>query len=99
MRKSRAASSSMSTRNSSSMRSRSCYPADHYVMVDDKVRILTELKKIWGTRVTTVFPRQGHYALAEEVARYPKPDITIDSIAELAEIDLPRLMKAGPAEN
>jgi len=49
------------------------YPADHYVMVDDKVRILTELKKIWGTRVTTVFPRQGHYARAEEVAKFPKP--------------------------
>ncbi len=74
------------------------YPADHYVMVDDKVRILTELKKIWGTRVTTVFPRQGHYARAEEVAKYPKPDLTINAIAELAEIDLPTLMKAGPAE-
>ena len=38
------------------------YPAAHYVMVDDKVRILTAIKKHWGTRVTTVFPRQGHYA-------------------------------------
>ena len=39
------------------------YPADHYVMVDDKLRILAAIKKIWGSRVTTVFVRQGHYAL------------------------------------
>jgi len=37
------------------------YPADHYVMIDDKLRILAEVKKIWGGRVTTVFPKQGHY--------------------------------------
>jgi FMN phosphatase YigB (HAD superfamily) len=74
------------------------YPADHYVMVDDKVRILTALKKIWGTRVTTVFPRQGHYALAPDVAKYPKPDITIEGIGELVKYDLPALLKAGPAE-
>jgi FMN phosphatase YigB (HAD superfamily) len=74
------------------------YPADHYVMIDDKVRILTELKKIWGTRVTTVFPRQGHYALDPEVAKFPKPDITIEGIGELANFDLPTLLKAGPAQ-
>jgi len=62
------------------------YPASHYVMVDDKVRILAALKKHWGDRVTTVFPRQGHYALdAAEVAKYPKPDITLDRIGELPE--------------
>ena len=62
------------------------YPATHYVMVDDKVRILAAIKKHWGDRVTTVFPRQGHYALdAAEVARYPKPDITIERIGELQE--------------
>jgi FMN phosphatase YigB (HAD superfamily) len=62
------------------------YPAAHYVMVDDKVRILTALKKHWGDRVTTVFPRQGHYALdAAEVAKYPKPDITLNHIGELPE--------------
>jgi len=74
------------------------YPADHYVMVDDKVRILTALKKIWGSRVTTVFPRQGHYAFADDVAKYPTPDITIDSISKLVEYDLPALLKAGPAQ-
>ena len=39
------------------------YPADHYVLIDDKLRILSAVKKIWGERVTTVFPKQGHYAL------------------------------------
>src|SRR6202142_1876103 len=62
------------------------FPATHYVMVDDKVRILAARKKHWGARVTTVFPRQGHYALdAAEVAKYPKPDITLDRIGELPE--------------
>ena len=45
------------------------YPAEHYVLVDDKIRILTAVKATWGERLTTVFPRQGHYALAPEVAR------------------------------
>ena len=48
------------------------YPAAHYVVIDDKLRILTAVKHLWGERVTTVFVRQGHYALdAREVARYP----------------------------
>ena len=53
------------------------YPAGHYVLVDDKLRILTEVKRIWGTKVTTVFPRQGHYALdARLVASLPPPPIS-----------------------
>ncbi len=60
------------------------YPAQHYVMVDDKVRLLTAIKKFWGERVTTIFPRQGHYALdAALVAQFPSPDITIDRIGSL----------------
>ncbi|MBB3227689.1 FMN phosphatase YigB (HAD superfamily) [Luteibacter sp. Sphag1AF] len=60
------------------------YPADHYVMVDDKPRILVALKQAMGDRVTTVFVRQGHYAAAAgaELEHTP-PDITVDSIAEL----------------
>ncbi len=73
------------------------YPADHYVMVDDKVRILTAMKKTWGARLTTVFPRQGHYATAPDVATYPRPDITIEHIGALVDVDLPTLLKAGPA--
>ena len=72
------------------------YPASHYVMVDDKVRILAAIKKHWGKRVTTVFPRQGHYALdAAQVAKYPKPDITIERIGELQEYSLEELLAAA----
>jgi FMN phosphatase YigB (HAD superfamily) len=72
------------------------YPAAHYVMVDDKVRLLEAIKKYWGARVTTVFPRQGHYALdAELVARYRKPDITIERIGELQKYSLEEMLTAA----
>jgi FMN phosphatase YigB (HAD superfamily) len=59
------------------------YPAEHYVLVDDKLRILSAVKKVWGKRVTTVFPRQGHYATDPSiVAAYPPADLTIDRIAD-----------------
>jgi FMN phosphatase YigB (HAD superfamily) len=65
------------------------FPARRYVMVDDKPRILGALKAAWGDDVTTVFPRQGHYAAdAEELARYPKPDVTIDHIGDLARMNI-----------
>ncbi|PWU13400.1 MAG: haloacid dehalogenase [Verrucomicrobia bacterium] len=60
------------------------FPAEHYVMVDDKLRILTALKKQWGKRVTTVFVRQGHYALDPKIVRqYPQADVTLERIGEL----------------
>jgi hypothetical protein len=60
------------------------YPAEHYVLVDDKIRILTAIKKVWGAKVTTIFPRQGHYAFDEkEVGKYPAADITIERIGDL----------------
>ena len=71
------------------------YPAKHYVLVDDKLRILAAIKKIWGSRVTTVFPRQGHYALdSEAIADYPAADITIDRIGDLLTVDPGRLLKS-----
>jgi FMN phosphatase YigB (HAD superfamily) len=64
------------------------YPAPHYVVVDDKLRILAAVKLEWGERVTTVFVRQGHYALdPAEVARYPGADVTLAHIGELASLD------------
>ncbi|MFL6373121.1 MAG: HAD family hydrolase [Pyrinomonadaceae bacterium] len=64
------------------------YPADRYVLIDDKLRILTAVKKAWGDRVTTVFPRQGHYALDEEAnSKFPAADHTIERIGDL--LDLP----------
>jgi len=72
------------------------YPATHYVMVDDKVRVLTAIKKHWGARVTTVFPRQGHYALdVAHVAQYPSPDITIERIGELQQYPLEEILAAA----
>jgi FMN phosphatase YigB (HAD superfamily) len=72
------------------------YPAQHYVLVDDKLRILTAVKKIWGSRVTTVFPRQGHYAFDPQIiAANPPADITIEHIADLQRYDLQTLLAAG----
>jgi len=65
------------------------FPADHYVMVDDKLRILAAIKKIWRRRVTTVFVRQGHYALdAKILAAYPSADVTLERIGDLLDHDL-----------
>jgi FMN phosphatase YigB (HAD superfamily) len=71
------------------------YPAAHYVLVDDKIRILTAVKRSWGTRCTTVFVRQGHYAHAPDVASYPAADVTIARIDELTAHDGPALVAAG----
>ncbi len=70
------------------------YPAKHYVMVDDKLRILTAMKKIWGQRLTTVFVRQGHYAQDPKIlSAYPPADVTVDRIGEL--LDNPLLTEDG----
>ena len=63
------------------------YPADHYFLIDDKLRILTAIKKIWNERVTTVFVRQGHYALDEKIVNaYPPADATIEHIGDLLKL-------------
>jgi hypothetical protein len=67
------------------------YPAEHYVLIDDKVRILTAVKRTWGKRLTTIFPRQGHYAHDPLVATFPAPDVTIERIGDLLNYDLPAL--------
>jgi FMN phosphatase YigB (HAD superfamily) len=78
------------------------YPAGRYVMIDDKLRILTAMKKLWRDRLTTVFPRQGHYALdSNAIAAYPPADLTIERICDLVNYDLPALLdafKAGHAQ-
>jgi len=69
------------------------YPANHYVVVDDKLRILTAVKKAWGSRVTTIFPRQGQFAHDPKIiAAYPPADITVERIGDLLEYELPDLM-------
>jgi FMN phosphatase YigB (HAD superfamily) len=68
------------------------YPADHYVLVDDKMRILAAVKQSWRARVTTVFARQGKYAHdAKEVRTFPPADLTIERIGDLLDVDLARL--------
>lgn len=65
------------------------YPARHYVMIDDKLRILAAMKTVMRNRLTTVFPRQGHYALdAANIARYPAADLTVEHIGEMAGVSL-----------
>lgn len=65
------------------------FPADHYVLIDDKLRILAAVKKIWSDRVTTVFPKQGHYANdAKILAGFPPADISIAQIGDLMTLDL-----------
>lgn len=72
------------------------YPARHYVIVDDKVRVLAAMKQIWESRLTTVFPRQGHYAHDPELlAKYPPADVAVSSIGELADIERSALLGAG----
>jgi hypothetical protein len=70
------------------------FPARHYVMIDDKLRILDAIKRIWGDRVTTVFPRQGHYATDPAIlAEFPPADITVERIGDLLEHDLAALAR------
>jgi hypothetical protein len=72
------------------------YPADHYIMVDDKLRILTAIKNAWHGRVTTVFPRQGHYALEPNLlSTYPPPDISIGRIGDMLDLSLEDVVGAA----
>ena len=64
------------------------FPAEHYVLVDDKLRILTAVKNVWKKRLTSVFVRQGHYAMdAAAIASLPPADITIERIGDLLDLD------------
>jgi len=76
------------------------YPARQYVMVDDKLRILAAMKKILRDRLTTVFPRQGHYALdPHNLSTYPPADLAIDRIGDLLDYELSAfLAPAGAGE-
>jgi FMN phosphatase YigB (HAD superfamily) len=74
------------------------FPAEHYVLVDDKLHILAAVKQAWGPRVTTVFVRQGHYAHDPDIlANCPPADLTVDRIGDLLEYDIPTLLGAATA--
>jgi hypothetical protein len=69
------------------------YPAEHYVLVDDKLRLLAAVKKFWGSRVTTIFVRQGHYASDPKIlSSYPPADISIGRIGNLLQYHLRELL-------
>ena len=71
------------------------FPARHYIMIDDKLRVLSMMKAHWGDRLTTVFPRQGHYACdAAIVAAYPSADFTVERIGDLIAFDPPAARSA-----
>jgi hypothetical protein len=64
------------------------FPAQRYVLVDDKLRILDAIKKVWRERVTTVFPRQGHYAHDPRLlAQYPPADVTVERIGDILRLE------------
>ena len=74
------------------------YPAAHYVLIDDKPRILAAVKAVWGDRVTTVLPRQGQFALDQKVLQaLPSPDLAIERIGDLLGYDLSGLVPDLPA--
>ncbi len=69
------------------------YPAEHYLLVDDKLRILAAAKQFWRSRVITIFVRQGHYATDPKIlASYPPADISIGRIGDLLQYHLPELL-------
>jgi FMN phosphatase YigB (HAD superfamily) len=72
------------------------YPARHYVLVDDKPRILAAVKQVWGGRVTTVCPRQGQYARDPAAhTAFPPADLTVERVGDLLDHDLPALLAAA----
>ena len=75
-------------------------PGDHYVVIDDKLKLLTAIKEQWKDRVTTIFPKQGHYAHdPKNQTAYPPADISIDRIGDLLDFDLPRILSAKAASS
>ena len=77
------------------------YPARHYVMVDDKAPLLAAMKRVLGEKLTTVFVRQGHYAMeyasaARSTAIDARPDLQIDRIGDLLELQLSDFLAAAP---
>jgi FMN phosphatase YigB (HAD superfamily) len=71
------------------------YPAEHYIVVDDKLWLLDAMKRHWGARVTTVWPKQGHYVTDARVATLPQPDVTLERIGGMQQWTLDDLLQAA----
>jgi FMN phosphatase YigB (HAD superfamily) len=74
------------------------YPAEHYVVIDDKLQILAAVKQFWGARATTIFARQGIYAPETIVRAFPPADVTVEHIGDLLDYDLPRVCSSAQAQ-
>ena len=70
-------------------------PAPHYVVVDDKRRLLAAIKAFWGARVTTVWVQQGHYSTAPDVDSYAPADLAIPAIADFMGLSAEQLRDAA----
>lgn len=75
------------------------YPAERYIMVDDKLWLLHAIKRYWGPRVTTVWPKQGHYVTDDRVRTLAAPDVTLERIGDLLKWDLDALVRAASGVN
>ena len=71
------------------------YPSERYVMVDDKLWLLHAMKARWGRRLTTVWPKQGHYVTDPRVKTLAAPDVTIERIGEMLKLTLDEVLHAG----
>jgi hypothetical protein len=74
------------------------YPPEHYVGIDDKLRILAAVKEFWGARATTIFARQGTYAPETIVRALPPAHVTVEHIGDLLDCDLPRVCSSARAQ-
>jgi hypothetical protein len=72
------------------------YPAEHYVVMDDKLRMMAAVKQFWGARATTIFARQGTYAPKTILRAFPPADVTVDG--DLLDYDLPRVCSSAQAQ-
>jgi hypothetical protein len=74
------------------------YPAARYVVVDDKLAILAAIKKSWKSRVTTVFVRQGHYAMDPRIlSKYREADVNVKRIGDLLKFDDATFARPSPS--
>ena len=67
------------------------YPADHYVFIDDNLRILQVVKACWGERVTTIHVCQGQDIVNSHILA----DITINDIKDFLTLGEDRLWGPG----
>jgi FMN phosphatase YigB (HAD superfamily) len=71
------------------------FPADHFVLVDDKPTVIARVAARLTVPLTTVFVRQGKYAEAVPHGDWPGAGLTVSGIGELRRFDAATLVAAG----